>query len=88
MILYRNIELGAYLISYRVLCCYWMLVVIAAHEGLVLFLEDDLKDAISVEEEVVVLCVEDVLFAVTLVLLRLHLGQDKVFAFLKSLLDH
>jgi hypothetical protein len=42
MILYIDIELGAYLISYRVLCRYWVLVVIAAHEGLVLFLEDDL----------------------------------------------
>jgi hypothetical protein len=62
--------------------------VIAANERLVLFLKDYLEDAVGVKEEVVVLCVEDMLLTVTLVLLRLHLGQDKVFAFLKSLLNH
>jgi hypothetical protein len=62
--------------------------VIAAHESLVLFLKDYLEDAVGVKEEVVVLCVEDVLFAVTLVLFSLHLGKDKVLSFLKSLLNH
>ena len=61
---------------------------VTANKSLVLFLKDDLEDAVSVKEEVVVLCVEDVLFAVTLVLLRLHFGKDEVLAFLKGLLDH
>lgn len=61
---------------------------IAANKSLVLFLKDDLEDTVSVKEEVVVLCVEDVLFAVALVLFRLHFGKDEVFSFLKGLLDH
>jgi len=88
VILYKNCGIGSYLICYWILRCNRMLFMIAANEGLILFLKNDFQDTVSVEEEIVVLSIKDQLLTVALILFSLHFCEDKMFAFLKSLLNH